>query len=719
MLLTKKKWQIADVGYDRDEAVINVLLKNRGIESEEDVREFLSDNPVVWHDPFLFNDMRKAVDIIAEAIDSRKKILVYGDYDCDGVTATSILVRYFKSHNCDVEYIVPHRSEHGYGLTDQIIDKVIARNPDLLITVDCGITNIDTVKILKDKGVKVIVSDHHNVQETIPDADAVICAKRSDNTYPFTELCGAGVAMKIVEAMGRDGRFKVTPDIWKQTIELSGIATIADLVPLVNENRTLVKKAFKSMQKPSNLGVGIMIKKLLDHGKSLDETFISFNFVPRINAAGRLYDSSDALKLFLEDTPSEVTKAAENLTKQNDERKEIESVVFEEAVKQVENTNRPEEWSLTNTVGPVVVYGSGWHQGVLGIVAGKLTAYFRRPAIVFTEDSIDPTNVKGSGRSYGDFDLFGVIEKISDTVVNFGGHKKAAGLVVKKSDIGRFMRALEAESRRYLGEKDDAGSETGGEVLDIDMEVPFDEVTFETYKKVSSMKPFGIGNVKPLFVTRDLIIADVNSMSDGSHIRLDLIDGSGKYDKNKTLSAVGFGMGEFLNVVKAGDRIDIVYSMNEFTFRGDTGLSLHLSDIKPAMKDSFVWQKAEIPEKLYQSALPLDQIAKMSADVDVHNDLIPSSEQYATVYRVLSKFIGDKMSTCDMDLLALMVNSNSNTTVTPFQLKRCLEVFSEAGLIKYGNISPLRVCFAFVNNTDGGKVSLRDTDTFKRLDSNG
>lgn len=159
--------------------------------------------------------------------------------------------------------------------------------------------------------------------------------------------------------------------------------------------------------------------------------------------------------------------------------------------------------------------------------------------------------------------------------------------------------------------------------------------------------------------------------------------------------------------------------MNEFTFRGDTGLSLHLSDIKPAMKDSFVWQKAEIPEKLYQSALPLDQIAKMSADVDVHNDLIPSSEQYATVYRVLSKFIGDKMSTCDMDLLALMVNSNSNTTVTPFQLKRCLEVFSEAGLIKYGNISPLRVCFAFVNNTDGGKVSLRDTDTFKRLDSNG
>ncbi|MCI1768960.1 MAG: DHH family phosphoesterase [Mageeibacillus sp.] len=330
MLLTGKNWrmkaseQITDAG-----SALNILLNNRGIAAKEDRDMFLSADSGAWHDPFLYNDMHTAVDIISNTMDSGGKILVYGDYDCDGVTATAILVRYFRSHNADVSYIVPHRAEHGYGLTEKIMSHVIALNPSLVITVDCGITNLDTIGELKARDIKVIVSDHHNVKDELPNADCIICSKRKDNTYPFMDLCGAGVALKIIEALGKDGRHKVTSSIWRQAIELAGLATIADLVSVTDENRTIIKQAFKSMVNPANVGVKVMNEMLLSKGKTLDESFISFNFVPRINAAGRLYDSSDALKLFLENNPNEARNAAQDLTRENEERKEIEAKVFE------------------------------------------------------------------------------------------------------------------------------------------------------------------------------------------------------------------------------------------------------------------------------------------------------------------------------------------------------------------------------------------------------
>ena len=289
MLLTSKNWRIKAEGkVSEADTLLSILLQNRGIGDQQEIEQFLSDDVGFWHDPFLYNDMRKAVDIINDTIDSHGRVLVYGDYDCDGVTATAILVRYFRSHNCDVRYIVPHRSEHGYGLTEKIMDKVIEEQPNLVITVDCGVTNLDTVAELKERGIKVIVTDHHNVKDELPDADCVICAKRPDNAYPFTELCGAGVALKVVEALGKDGRHGVNGNLWRQAIELAGLATIADLVSVTDENRTIIKRAFKSMDNPSNTGVKVMNEMLLFAGKTLDETFISFNVVPRINAAGRL-----------------------------------------------------------------------------------------------------------------------------------------------------------------------------------------------------------------------------------------------------------------------------------------------------------------------------------------------------------------------------------------------------------------------------------------------
>ena len=710
MLLTSKNWRIKAEGkVSEADTLLSILLQNRGIGDQQEIEQFLSDDVGFWHDPFLYNDMRKAVDIINETIDSHGRVLVYGDYDCDGVTATAILVRYFRSHNCDVRYIVPHRSEHGYGLTEKIMDKVIEEQPNLVITVDCGVTNLDTVAELKERGIKVIVTDHHNVKDELPDADCVICAKRPDNAYPFTELCGAGVALKVVEALGKDGRHGVNGNLWRQAIELAGLATIADLVSVTDENRTIIKRAFKSMENPSNTGVKVMNEMLLFAGKTLDETFISFNVVPRINAAGRLYDSSDALKLFLENNPSEAKKAAQDLTRENDERKEIEAKVFEEARMQLENPDRPEKWSLTNTCGPVVVYGKNWHQGVLGIVAGKLAQYYGRSALVFTDDATEPGCAKGSGRAFGEFDLFKCLEGISDKLVNFGGHKKAAGMLVRKEGMAAFMEALEAEAKRISEAGGADASEDADNSIEVDCELDPSAVNFDSYREICRLRPFGIGNSKPNFVTKDLVIREIGTMSDGAHLRLELTDSTGRY----SLSAVGFGMGSYFNLLRSGDKVDICYTMNEYTYRGETTLSLHLNDIIPEASEGFMWKKADIAEKLYSSGLEPSQISKMAHGEDIIPQMVPGPQHFAECYKIIDKYAGNSLSTVDCVLLARLINNNSEVFITPFQTKRCLEVFADCGLLRLREITPTRLCF---NITSGGKrVKLSDSEVYRKV----
>ncbi len=707
MLLTSPKWRfVVEEPFSSTDALFEALLKSHGINTPKEREDFLTDQGAALYDPFLYNDMRKAVDIICEAMSGNKKILVYGDYDCDGVTATSILVRYFRSHNCDVSYIVPNREEHGYGLTKNIIEDVLKQDPYLLITVDCGITNIDTIAELKSKGIKVIVTDHHNVQDEIPEADAVICAKRTDNTYPFIDLCGAGVALKIVQAMGTDRRFPVSGDIWRQTIELAGIATIADLVSVVDENRTIVKKAFISMKNPVNPGIRVMNEILLENAGSrkFDETFVSFNFVPRINAAGRLYDSSEALNLFLEDDEEKAREAAISLGQQNDERKQIEARVYEEAVKQIEDDRRPDEWSLANTKGPIVAYDSSWHQGVLGIVAGRLSAAFRRSAIVFTADSIDPQNVKGSGRAYGDYDLFAALGRVSGSLINFGGHKKAAGVTLRKSDLPAFMRALEDDAAANAAEGDN------DDVLDVTAKLGFNIINFDTYEAICKFKPYGIGNKKPMFVTERLVVVNINDMTDGAHIRLDLADADG--DASETVSAVGFGMGLYTKLLKPGDIIDIAYTMNEYTYKGKTSISLYLEDIKLTGDSSFLWQKADIAEELYRSGMELDQIAKL-AKTTVADGLIPTKVEYLACYQIMKNECKGETSYADIPLLARMITNGSGVKLTPFKVARCLEVFSEAHLIKLGVLSSLRVCFRF--HKVEGKTDLKQSAVYMRL----
>lgn len=712
MLLTGKKWLSSGSNEENDAlSVVDVLLNSRGITEEADKEEFLAHNPSAWHDPFLLPDMKKAVDILADAISEKKRILVYGDYDCDGVTATSIMIRYLRSHHCNAFYLVPHRAEHGYGLTERILPDVYAKNPDLVITVDCGITNNEMVDEIRSHGIKVIVTDHHTCKEVIPDADAVVCAKRPDCIYPFKDLCGAGIALKFVEAMGRDGRYKLAPDIWKQVIEMAGIATIADLVSVVDENRTIVKKALQSMEKPSNLGVKIMNEMLLGSGKTPDETFISFNFVPRINAAGRLYDSSESLKLFLSNDREEVKRAANELTRENDERKQIESVVFEEAKKQVENPGRPEKWKLINTCGPIVVYGKNWHQGVLGIVAGKLSQYFRRSAIVFTDDSCGNGNVKGSARAFGDYDIYNALEEVSDSCVGFGGHKRAAGIVVAKEKLSEFMERLEVNAVKRKAEKEDEDSDNDDDVLHIACKVGFDIIGFDLYREVDRLSPFGIGNKRPVLETDGLVIANMNAMGNGSHVRFDLTKPG---SNGSSVSAVGFGMSSFFNIYKPGDKVDIAYTINIFNYRGEDTISLHLEDVRPAMNGNFMWEKADIVEKLYTEGMDINQISKLARVGNAKESFVPDADAYKACYITVNELCKDgELSTFDMELLAMAVMKKTGITVTPFEVRRCLDVFEEAGLLKLAQVESNRASISLTKAE--GKPKLNMTETYRRL----
>jgi len=709
MLLTSRKrhYVIGEVFSDTN-ALFEALLNVQGIDSEEMRKSFLTDEGGTLYDPFLYKDMHKAVDIIVDAMTNKNKILIYGDYDCDGVTATSILVRYLRSHNVDVVYIVPNREEHGYGLTSNILDEVVAHNPALVITVDCGITNIETVKELKNRGIKVIVTDHHNVQDELPEADAVICSKRVDNTYPFKDLCGAGVALKVIQALGTDKRFPVSGNIWRQTIELAGIATIADLVGVTDENRTIIKKAFISMKNPVNPGIKVMNELLLENlsSKKLDESFISFNFVPRINAAGRLYDSSDALKLFLEDDEEKAMEAAVALGRQNDERKEIEKQVFDEAVKQIESDDRPDEWSLAKTTGPIVAYAPNWHQGVLGIVAGRLSQHFRRSAIVFTSDSIDSNNIKGSGRAYGEYDLFKALGRVQENLVNFGGHKKAAGVVVQKDNLLTFMRAIEADSVAHKDEDD----KEEDDAIEITAKIEYDLINFDTFNMISKFKPYGIGNKKPVFETSGMLVTGVYDMTDGAHIRLELTNAD--KPESDSISAVGFGMGIYSKIIKPGDIVDISYTINEYTYRGRTTISLYIENIVPVSHDGFLWEKPDIVEDLYRSGMELPQIAKF-AKTTLQDGIIPSRANYLACYQILKNQCMGETSYADITLLAKMITNETGSLITPFQVARCLEVFSQANMIKLGVLSSIRVCFRFLK-VEGNK-DLKQSSTYMRL----
>ena len=419
----KKKWEFYETNEQRINEIVDkfniseILAKiivNRGITDDRDIEVFLNPTRNDFYDPFLMPDMEKTVERILKAIDNKEKVIIYGDYDVDGITSITVLKKFLSERGLNVDYYIPNRLEEGYGLNKQAIEKIINEKYTLIITVDCGISAIEEVEICNKSGIDVIVTDHHEQLDTIPNAYTVVDCKRKDNTYPFRELCGAGVVFKLIQAISI--KLNLDAKEYLKYLDIVCIGTISDIVPLISENRVIAKLGLKLVEQTKNIGLKILIQET--GYKKIDSGMISFGIAPRINACGRMGYQEEALKLFLTDNIEEARVITSKLNKYNIQRQEKEKEIFEQAIKALEKED-------INNINSIVLCGENWHHGVIGIVASKLTEKFFKPTILICiEDGIG----KGSGRSIPGFDLHGALVSSSKYLEKYGGHEMAVGL---------------------------------------------------------------------------------------------------------------------------------------------------------------------------------------------------------------------------------------------------------------------------------------------------
>ncbi len=533
--------------------VIGKIIVNRHVVNDEDVRIFITPTRDDFHNPFLFKGMDIAVDRIIKAINNKEKILIYGDYDVDGITSTTVLKKYLMDRGISVDTYIPNRLHEGYGLNKKAIDTIKERNIDLIITVDCGISAIEEVDYAVRLGMDIIVTDHHEVGEKLPNALAVIDAKRKDNTYPFRALAGVGVVFKLIQALSI--KLEIKPEEYLKYLDLVCVGTISDIVPLEGENRTIAKLGLMLIKVTRNLGLRELIKS--SGYKEIDSNTISFGVAPRINACGRMGHEEEALKLFLAEDLESATKITKELNEYNTLRQSTEKAIYEEAVQQIEKNHLDENNSI-------VLGGKGWHHGVIGIVSSKVTDKYYKPSILLSfEDNI----AKGSGRSVPGFDLYEGLAKCEDLLEKYGGHSMAVGLTLKKENLENFKERFEQIAK-------EKNIKELVPIIYIDDELKLKDINMDLVKSISILEPFGEANKVPLFLIRNLKIDSIRALSEGRHLKLTL------RDENFVINAIGFELGYLAEEYRIGDRIDVVGTLEINSFNGFSSIQINMKDIR-------------------------------------------------------------------------------------------------------------------------------------------
>ena len=728
MILLEKKWRLPDepLMYDNVSAssLLERLLRSRGIDPES----FFTGEDLDWHDPFLFNDMQIAVERITNAVKEKEKILICGDYDADGVTATAILMLFLRKIGANADYVIPNRLSEGYGISDGLIERIREKNPDLLVTVDCGVANVEAVEQLVSDGMDVIVTDHHEVKEELPPALAVIDAKRTDNTYPFIHLCGAGVALKLVAALSPEFPEKVGKEEWRNYLDIVTIGTIADVVSLTGENRTIVKEGITALSNTKRPGLRALLMQVKQNAGAagngayagsrngggngagvMDMTTplavstgdISFQISPKINACGRLGDADRALELLLTEDPARAMSLTEELISENSRRQELEQTLVDEAVSQIE-ADQELISNMKNASMPIVVVGEGWHLGILGIVANRLVNRYQRTAIVFAEeDGI----LKGSCRTAGDFPILECLKYCGDTVLQYGGHKRAAGVSVAKDSFPEFKKRVSAFAEERNTEKDIL-------CTDIDMVITPKDVSLATAKELAGLEPFGEGNREPVFLLSGLKVLSPRAVGAGNrHLKLVLSYKDEESGNVKNYDAIAFGAGEWADMFAEGSSVDALIEMGINVWNGNESLSLRVADMHFSRIGKIIWDTPEVLENLYRNKLPLKQIALIGKCKE--EDLRPTGEEMGILYRHFQQNCKDETNIVDLKLLSRLLTGKYRKPLHAFKIARALDIFSEAGLLKLVRINDERICFSLLSVQD--RVKLETTKTFQVL----
>lgn len=532
--------------------LLATILSNKNISSENEIEKFLNPTRNDFYDPFLMPDMKIAVDRILEAMSKKEKIIIYGDYDVDGITSITVLKQFLEDRGIEVGQYIPNRLNEGYGLNKKAIEEIVKQKYTLMITVDCGISGVEEVEYANSLGIETIITDHHEQGEEIPNALAVVDAKRKDNKYPFNQLAGVGVVFKLIQALGIC--LGLEEKEYLKYLDLVCVGTISDIVPLVDENRVIAKLGLKLVQVTKNIG----LKTLLDTVgyKKIDSITISFGVAPRINACGRMGFQNEALDLFLTKSEKEAMEISDRLNEYNRERQDTEKKIFSEALQKIEKSEKDK---------PCIILGSeNWHHGVIGIVASKVTdMYFKPNILICFEDGIG----KGSGRSVPGFDLHEALSKCDKYVEKFGGHSMAIGITVTQDNFNKFKEEFEEYTKNSDIDKIVP-------IIYIDQEVTLKDINLKAAKELQLLEPFGEGNKMPLFLYKNLRIDSIRALSEGKHLKLTL------KDDNYIIDAIGFNMGALANEYLIGDKIDVVGTLEINSFNNVEKIQINLKDVR-------------------------------------------------------------------------------------------------------------------------------------------
>ena len=554
----------AELGIDE---VLAALLVQRGIDTFDGARAFFRPSLSSLHDPFLMKDMDKAVARLAKAVDGKEKIMIYGDYDVDGTTAVSLIYSFLRTRTPNLDFYIPDRYDEGYGVSIKGLDYAASTGVSLIITVDCGIKALEKVKYAASKGIDVIICDHHLPDETLPEAVAVLDPKRSDCGYPFDDLCGCGVAFKLIQAYS--STVGIPFEELEPLLDLLVVSIASDLVSVTGENRVLAYFGLKRLNEQPRKGLEaiITLSKLETNHVSIDD--IVFKIGPRINAAGRMETGRLAVELLTATDDQEAMRIGNQINDNNNERKNIDREITKEALDMVMSGKCLSHEYAT------MVYNPQWNKGVVGIVASRLVEAFYKPTFVLTKSN---GFVTGSARSIRGFDLYDSIEKCSDLLENFGGHMYAAGLTLREENLPEFARRIEEYVKANL--KDDMSTP----VVEVDAKLDFSQITPKFFRILKQFQPFGPGNNAPVFLTEN-VYDDGNGRKvgpAGQHLKLELMQESQPYHQ---IAAIGFNMSESFDYIKDGNPVDICYSVVENYYRGNSTVQLRLKDMRERDED--------------------------------------------------------------------------------------------------------------------------------------
>ena len=613
-----------------------VLLSMRDITEKEKIEKFFS-RETELSDPFLMKDMDKAVERIKSAVTAGEKICIYGDYDCDGITATTILYSYLESVFANVMYYIPDRNAEGYGMNTGAVEKLKNEGVQLIVTVDNGISAINEIDYANSLGIDVVVTDHHKTQDILPKSVAVVNPHRADDTSPYEDLCGAGIALKLAMAMEGE-QFSIMENYG----EIAAIGTVADLVPLTGENRTIVKAGLENIGNTERVGLSSLIE--IAGIDTVNAGNIGFRIAPRINAAGRLGTTYDALRVFMTEDYDEAQQKAKILNQLNAQRQSIELDIFNEICDYIKINP---EYSYDRVI---VVSSENWNAGVIGIVSSRVTELFGKPSIVISESG---EICKGSGRSVLGFSIVDAVFACSEYLEKYGGHPMAMGFSIKKENIEPFRKAINA----YANKIDKMPLST----VKIDCKLNPEKIFPEMVHEIQEFEPFGYGNSKPVFALCEMRLDKIIPLKEGKHLKLAVSRNNARLNIMKFSTTVD----EF--PYSEGDILDFAVSLETNVYQGRENISFNVKDIKlSGVSNERIMYSLQEYDK-YKSGVLSDKILK----------ILPTRENFAVVYKYI---LSTKKKYYFIDSMLYKIH---NVEINAFKLLMILEILSERGLIEY------------------------------------